>query len=78
MKVRVLANDTDPEADLDPSSLSVLVGPAHGTATAAASVDSPITYAATRPGIDVLIYEICDRANQCSTAEVTVIAVRDR
>lgn len=72
MTIDVLANDTDIDDALDPSSLAVTAAPALGTAT----VDgSSIDYqpAPDVSGLDDLVYQICDLAGACSTATITVV-----
>ena len=72
----VAANDTDPDDDIDPHSVAVITPAALGAATAshpAGSARTAISYtAATTSGYDAVIYEICDTARQCTTAELTV------
>ena len=74
--VDVLANDTDPEADVNLSTLRVAVPAAAGRAQSAS--DGRVGYSAAEAGYDAFVYKVCDRANQCATAEVTVIAISDR
>ena len=75
--VDVLVNDTDPDNDIDPSSISLLTLPAHGIALA--DVDGTIHYlpADGFSGTDSLRYQICDTTGLCATATVniTVVAV---
>ena len=79
--VDVAANDTDPEGDIDPHSVAVMAPAALGAAAAshpAGSARTAISYtAAAAAGYDAVIYEVCDRARQCTTAELTVVAVDD-
>ena len=79
--VDVAANDSDPEGDIDPHSVAVITPAATGTATAshpAGSAHTAIAYTATAaPGYDAVIYEVCDIARQCSTAELTVVVTDD-
>ena len=70
----VLANDADPEGDINAASLAVIVPPATGHAS---TRHGAVAYRTDTHGYDAFIYEICDRANQCTTAEAT-ITVRDR
>jgi large repetitive protein len=71
--VNVLTNDTDPDSNLDPKTVTVSTPPANGTVT----VD-PITGAVTYTpnpnfnGKDSLIYKVCDSGNPvlCDTAKV--------
>ena len=69
--IPVLANDSDPDGDLDPTTLTVASAPGQGTA---AVVGSEIEYtpAADISGADAFDYEICDVGGRCSTAAVTV------
>ena len=75
---RVLANDADPESDIDPWSVRVVVPAALGTAAANSPAPGAIAYDAAATGIDVIIYEVCDRFLQCATAELTVAVLDDR
>ena len=69
----VVANDTDPDGDLDLSTLRI-VASAGRAAAASASPDGTITYEpfADRPGTDVILYELCDTTGLCDTAALTV------
>ena len=70
--VDAAANDTDIEGDINPNTVRVVVPAALGTATAA---HGSIRHTASAgSGYDTLIYEVCDRARGCDTAEVTVIS----
>ena len=69
--IDVAANDTDPEGDINHATLAVAVPAATGRA---GTRHGRVAYTADIDGYDVFVYEICDRANQCTTAEVTVIA----
>ncbi len=78
MNVDVLANDSDSDGTLVPSTLRVVTPPATGTATV---VDGKIAYtpAPNASGAVTLTYEICDNGGACATATVTitVVAVND-
>jgi hypothetical protein len=75
--VDVLANDSDADGNLVPSSVSVASGPANGT-TSVDSGTGAVTYspAADFNGSDAFTYEVCDDGSplpsQCSTANVSV------
>ena len=74
------SNDTDAEGDIDRHSVHVVVAASVGTvwvSSAAGSGAATVSYAASGAGYDAVIYEICDRARQCSTAEVTFIVGAD-
>ena len=74
--IDVLDNDSDPDEDLDPSTLRITRQPTSGAARIITTADTgpAIEYvAAGVSGSDSLAYEICDRLNGCATAEVTVV-----
>ena len=73
----MLANDADPEGDIDPWSVRVVAPAALGTAAANSPAPGAVAYEATAPGIDVIIYEVCDRFLQCSSAELVVAVLED-
>lgn len=72
--IGVLSNDGDVDSNLDPSSLSVVSGPAHGTVTV--NPDRTITYtpAGDYASADSFSYEVCDTGSPiyCRTAIVTI------
>jgi hypothetical protein len=75
--VDVVDNDTDPNGDLDPTSVSVTSGPSNGSVTGVNPVTGVITYLPTLGfvGIDTFHYEVCDLTSPtplCDTATVTV------
>ncbi len=74
----VLGNDTDPEADIDPWSVRVVAPAALGAATANGPSPGAIAYEPKAQGIDVIVYEACDRLLQCSTTELVVAVLEDR
>ncbi len=69
--VPVLANDSDPDGDLDTSSLSIASQPASGAGTVTKSgtqlVYNPGSY--TGPSA-MFTYSVCDYGHRCSTASV--------
>jgi hypothetical protein len=71
INIRVLANDSDPDGDLDPSSLTLLSSPSRGTATV---VSGRIRYSAPKGFIGVVnfTYQISDLAGNSAVATVTV------
>jgi hypothetical protein len=77
--IDVLANDTDADGNLDPSSVSVTGGPFNGSA--AVNPNGTITYTPDPDfnGSDSFSYEVCDTASACDTATVliTVTPVND-
>lgn len=70
--IAVLDNDSDPDGNLDPSTLAVATQPTNGTVTV--NSDGTITYTPD-PGFsgnDSFTYEVCDTTALCATATVTV------
>jgi hypothetical protein len=74
--IDVLANDSDPDGQLDAASVTVVTGPNHGTATVD-PLTGRITY---RPdvgylGDDAFTYRVCDTASppECTAGEVMVM-----
>lgn len=72
VRVDVLANDSDPDGNLEPATLAVVGSPALGSASVQAA---RITYVPSpnRHGNDRIEYRICDAAGACSTASVSVV-----
>ncbi len=79
--VDVLANDTDPDANLDPGSVTIVSGPTIGTA-AVDPVTGAITYspAPNANGPDSLTYQVCDSVGACAigTLNLSVTPVADQ
>ena len=73
--IDVLANDSDPDgwADLDPASVAVTAGPSHGQ-TSVDPTTGVVTYTpdAGYKGVDSFTYEVCDQADACDSADVTI------
>ncbi len=69
--IAVLANDSDPDGDLDPTSLGLVSAPIGGTATV--TVDG-IHYEPLPDwnGSDGFDYRVCDGGGRCAQAHVTV------
>ena len=75
-EIDVLANDHDPNEDLDPATLRLTSAPASGAA--AVAVDAAgrrvVSYAAPAAGGSVsFAYEVCDSLGACAEADVTVM-----
>jgi large repetitive protein len=72
--ISVLANDRDPDGQLDVSSVLVVTNPPNGTV--ATHPDGTVTYTPkpTFTGVDTFIYRVCntDTPSQCSESTVTV------
>lgn len=69
--ITVTQNDSDPDGDLDTSSVRVVTQPEHGSVVC---VGSLCTYTPD-PGFsgnDSFIYEVCDALGACDTAVVTI------
>jgi len=78
--IDVPANDSDPDGDLDITSVTIISTPSNGTVSIAPATGR-ITYEPDDDfnGIDTFTYQICDRLNVCDTAtvEVSVVPVND-
>ncbi|WP_197057322.1 Ig-like domain-containing protein, partial [Alistipes sp. ZOR0009] len=72
--ISVLANDSDPDSQLLPETLTILDQPQHGTVVV--NGDGTVTYTANKGyvGEDTFTYRICDNGNpqMCATATVNV------
>lgn len=70
----LVSNDTDPDGNTDivATSLTILSGPSNGVL--ANNADGTVTYtpAANFNGTDTIVYQVCDQANECATATVTI------
>lgn len=71
--ITVLGNDTDPDDDIDPATVSITEEPAHG-AVAVDPQSGLVTYTPVGDysGADSFTYEVCDGAGNCDTATVTL------
>jgi len=71
--IDVLANDSDPDGVVDPTSVTITQDPTNGSV----SID-PVTGVVTYTpdpgyeGVDSFIYQVCDNESACSEGEVTV------
>jgi hypothetical protein len=71
--INVLANDTDSDGSLDPSSVRITSNPAHGTVTVNADGSIIYTPAAGYSGQDMFAYAVADNQGSVSApAQVTV------
>ncbi len=72
--VDVAFNDSDPDGDLNPASVSIVSGPSNGSATA--NGDGTITYtpSANWHGTDTITYQICDQTATplCTEGTLTI------
>ncbi len=75
--IDVLANDTDPDGTLDPTSVAVTALPVHGTVSVY-SATGAVTYApdTSYSGADSFGYRVCDNHGACATATVRVTISR--
>lgn len=73
--IDVAANDTDPDSDLDPTTVSIASAASNGVAVS--NGDGTVTYTPDTGfiGIDTFTYEICDAEGLCDEAEVTIEVV---
>ncbi len=70
--IDVLANDSDPDGNLDPATVEVTQNPGHGTVTFNSAHRAVYTPAAGYVGTDTFKYKVCDTAGLCDDATVTV------
>ncbi len=72
--VDVVANDTDVDGNLDPTSVSIVAGPSNGAITSINPATGEITYQPNLNfnGSDSFTYQVCDTGGLCDTATVTV------
>jgi putative nucleotidyltransferase with HDIG domain len=71
INIGVLSNDSDPDGDLDPSSLTLVSSPSQGTATV---INGRVRYSAPKGfiGVVTFTYQISDLAGNFDLATVTV------
>jgi uncharacterized repeat protein (TIGR01451 family) len=70
--IHVLSNDTDPQDNIDPSTLTIVTPPGNGTALV--NADGTVTYTPNQNyfGTDIFYYRICDETAYCDEARVTI------
>jgi gliding motility-associated-like protein len=68
----VLANDTDPQGNLSPQSITIIKAPAKGSATITSDFKVLYTPTTNYNGSDEFDYQICDLTGYCSHASVTI------
>jgi hypothetical protein len=73
----VLANDSDADGTLDPTSVEVTVAPSHGTAAAQADGRISYTPAAAFLGDDTFSYRVADDDGDFSNVATVSVGVRD-
>lgn len=70
--IDVANNDTDPDGNLDPSSATVVSGPANGSLVNHGDGTFSYTPNPGFTGTDSFTYRICDARDECDTATVTL------
>ncbi|WP_114476320.1 Ig-like domain-containing protein, partial [Euzebya rosea] len=75
--VPVLANDTDPDGDLDAATLAIVSPPSTGAASVSGSTILWTPSDTTPRGPTTMTYRVCDTAALCDTATVTIVVVED-
>lgn len=70
----ILANDSDPDGEIIPNTVTILFGPNNGVITNIDEQTGIVTYVPNDSfeGIDTFTYEICDEANLCEQANVII------
>ena len=69
----MLGNDTDPDGDLNPSSLQIVTGPSFGSAYVnrrSIHYVAPVVDTAQDTSIR---YRICDRSGRCADATLRIV-----
>ncbi len=72
MILTILANDTDPENNINPASVTIITQPQHGHATVNANGTVFYLPNATYFGSDGFTYSVCDTDGACAQAQVTL------
>ena len=74
--IDVVANDTDPDNDIDPTSTSLRLGPTNGNATV--NTDGTITYSPNTDfsGVDSFTYFIADNNGQISNDATVTVSIQ--
>ncbi len=75
--IDVLANDTDPDGDIDPTTLAIVTQPDRGVATAGDGVVRYTPPDSGSHGVHTFTYRICDLGGRCAVARVTITLVHD-
>ena len=70
--ISVLANDSDPDGDLVPGSVTIVANGSKGVAVANPTGTVSYTPNVNANGQDTFTYRVCDSGNRCATAVVTV------
>ena len=72
VEVEVLDNDIDPDGDIDPLSVAVIIPPANGVANPLADGSVRYTPDAGFSSVDTFSYRVCDLNGNCDSAIVVV------
>jgi hypothetical protein len=73
IEVDVLGNDTDPDGDLDATTLTIVSGPASGVASVhggAIRYDAPEVASAVQVKVG---YRVCDRGGRCASGVLKIV-----
>jgi uncharacterized repeat protein (TIGR01451 family) len=72
--IAVLANDTDPNGNINPASVTIMGGPGGGSITGTNPATGAVSYQPnpTFSGTDTFTYQVCDWTGLCDTATVSV------
>jgi hypothetical protein len=70
--INVLKNDSDPDGNLDPTSLAIVTAPTHGGAAVLTNHTIGYKPKSGFVGTDSLTYRICDTDGACAGARVTI------
>ena len=73
----ILANDSDPDGWIDASTVSVVQEPALARAWFVLPSGAILYQAGEEPGVDVIVYKVCDNTLMCGSATLTVTVFDD-
>jgi hypothetical protein len=74
IRIDVLANDSDPDGNLDPASLSIVVYPPRKGYQSLQIINGLVKFTAPANfvGTATFLYQVCDTRGACGQASVTV------
>ncbi len=75
VEVDLVANDTDPDGDLDPSTVSIIVGPQYGTLTVNPSGLALYTHGGTEEVEDTFEYKVGDALGNVSNSAIVTFTI---
>ncbi len=77
VEINVTDNDTDPDGDLDSTTVSITSYPVSGSVVVNANGTVLYTANPSFVGVDTFTYQVCDQAGNCTSGDVTVEVTAD-